>query len=182
MSDVVVRPYAETDRDAVLAIFDANRAAYFGAGDRDWLIETLDEPDGPAFVVTVDGAPAAFGGYELWEHYNKALLFWGMAGRAYHRCGLGRLLLAERVLHIARHAQPVTRYVTVDTSPLVAPFFRHFGFEETAVWPEGYRSGMTMQELRLDLSGVSPDWLAKQRDAALARAEARIATIAPLSG
>ncbi len=180
MTRIATRLYVPDDRAAVLALFDTNLPDYFAASDRAWLSETLDEPDGPAFVVTVDGAPAAFGGYELWEHYNKALLFWGMAGRAYHRCGLGRLLLAERVLHIARHAQPVTRYVTVDTSPLVAPFFRHFGFEETAVWPEGYRSGMTMHELRLDLSGVSPDWLAAQRDAALARVEARIATIAPL--
>ena len=174
VSDVAVRSYAESDRADVLAIFDANRADYFGAGDRDWLIETLDEPDGPAFVVAIDGRAAAFGGYEVWDHYNKALLYWGMAAPRYHGCGLGRLLLLARLLHVTTHAVPATRYVTVDTSPQVAPFFLRCGFEQTAVWSEGYRSGMTMHELRFDLAGVTVDDLIARRDAALAAAQARL--------
>lgn len=168
MTMLRVRPYAEADRGGVLAIFDSNLPEYFGAGDREWLGETLDEPDGPGFVVTVDGEVAAFGGYELWEHYNKALLYWGMAAPAYHGCGLGRLLLLARLHHVAVHARPATRYVTVDTSPRVAPFFLRCGFEQTAVWPEGYRSGMTMHELRFDLAKVSADELATRCDDALA--------------
>lgn len=175
MTDLAVRPYADTDRDAVLAIFDGNEDGYFGAGDRLWLAETLDAPDGPAFVVAVDGAAAAFGGYEVWDHYNKALLYWGMAARRWHGCGLGRLLLFERLLHVATRADPPTRYVTVDTSPRVAPFFRRCGFEETAVWPEGYRSGMTMHELRFDLAATTPAALTAQRDAALAAAREAVA-------
>lgn len=71
ISDITVRPYHEADRTDVLAIFDGNLSDYFGAGDREWLIETLDAPDGPAFVVTIGGRAAAFGGYEVWEHYNN---------------------------------------------------------------------------------------------------------------
>jgi len=175
MTRVGVRAYDAADRAAVLAIFDSNLPEYFGAGDLGWLEETLDAPDGPAFVVTVDGAAAAFGGYEIWDHYNKALLYWGMAGRAFHRCGLGRLLLFERLIHVARHADPPTRYVTVDTSPLVAPFFRRCGFALTAVWPEGYRSGMEMHELHFDLAATTIAALTTQRDAVLAAVEAAIA-------
>lgn len=176
ISDITVRPYHEADRTDVLAIFDGNLSDYFGAGDREWLIETLDAPDGPAFVVTIGGRAAAFGGYEVWEHYNKALLYWGMAAQAYHGCGLGRLLLFERLHHVARHARPVTRYVTVDTSPRVAPFFLRCGFEQTAVWPEGYRSGMTMHELRFDLAKVSAERLASRCDDALAAVRARLSS------
>jgi hypothetical protein len=175
MTRVAVRDYVAADRDAVLAIFDSNLPDYFGAGDREWLGETLDEPDGPAFVATIDTVPVAFGGYELWEHYNKALLYWGMAARGWHGSGIGRLLLFERLLHVARFADPPTRYVTVDTSPLVAPFFRHAGFEETAVWPEGYRSGMTMHELRYDLAATTIEALTATRDAAWRRVEAAVA-------
>jgi len=175
MTRVGVRAYDAADRAAVLAIFDSNLPEYFGAGDRGWLEETLDAPDGPAFVVTVDGAAAAFGGYEIWDHYNKALLYWGMAGRRFHRCGLGRLLLFERLIHVARHADPPTRYVTVDTSPLVAPFFRRCGFALTAVWPEGYRSGMEMHELHFDLAATTIAALTTRREAALAAVEAAIA-------
>jgi GNAT superfamily N-acetyltransferase len=176
MNRVAVRPYRNADRQAVLTIFDSNLPDYFGSGDRAWLEETLDEPDGPAFVVEIDGAAVAFGGYEVWEHYNKALLYWGMAARAYHRSGLGRLLLFERLLHVAQVARPVTRYVTVDTSPMVSPFFQRCGFELTSRWVEGYRSGMDMHELRFDLAAVSPEDLTRTRDAALASVEATVAT------
>lgn len=176
MNRVATRRYTDDDREAVLTVFDSNLPEYFGAGDRDWLLETLEEPDGPAFVATVDDRVAAFGGYEVWEHYNKALLFWGMAIRRHHGSGLGKLLLFERLLHVARLTDPPTRYVTVDTSPLIAPFFRHCGFEETAVWPEGYRSGMTMHELRFDLAHTSIDHLTARRDEALMAAERKIRT------
>jgi GNAT superfamily N-acetyltransferase len=171
---VAVRPYRSDDRAAVLAIFDGNAAHYFGEGDRGWLAETLDEPDGPAFVVTVGAQVAAFGGYEIWDHYNKALLYWGMADRRYHGAGLGRLLLLARLLHVAEHAEPPTRYVTVDTSPMVAPFFLACGFERTAIWPQGYRSGMEMHELRFDLAATDVDRLRAALDDAHARAEAAL--------
>jgi hypothetical protein len=175
MSQVTVRDYTAADRAAVLAIFDSNLPEYFGAGDRRWLEETLDEPDGPALVVSVDGVAAAFGGYEVWDHYNKALLYWGMAARRYHRCGLGQLLLFERLVHVARRAVPATRYVTVDTSPLVAPFFERCGFVQTAVWPEGYRSGMTMHELRFDLAQSTVSDLIVRRDDAMRRVVEKLA-------
>ena len=166
---ILTRRYETKDRAAVLAIFDSNLPDYFGAGDREWLEETLDDPDGPAFVVEVDRIPSAFGGYEIWEHYDKALLFWGMVARAHHGSGIGKLLLFERLLHFATSAEPATRYVTVDTSSQVSPFFQHCGFELTSVWPGGYRSGMDMHELRFDLAATSPADLIAARDAALAR-------------
>ena len=174
MTRIAVRAYDAADRAAVLAIFDSNRPDYFAASDRDWLVETLDDPDGPAFVVTVDAAPAAFGGYELWEHYDKALLFWGMAARRHHGLGLGKLLLVERMLHVATAADPPTRYVTVDTSPMISPFFERAGFALTSVWPGGYRSGMTMHELRFDLAATTPAALRTRRDEALAAALRRL--------
>jgi GNAT superfamily N-acetyltransferase len=173
-SVVATRAYDKADRAAVLAIFESNLPDYFSFSDRNWLEKTLDEPDGPAFVVTIDGTPAAFGGYELWDDYNKALLFWGMAARHYHGAGLGKLLLLERLLHVATVGRPPTRYVTVDTSPMVSPFFEHCGFELMSVWPQGYRSGETMHELRCDLSATTPDVLRTARDAALAEATRRL--------
>lgn len=174
MNRITTRPYAAADKDAVLTIFATNLPDYFAPDDRAWLEETLDEPDGPAFVIEVDRSPAAFGGYEVWDQYNRALLCWGMAARRWHRVGLGRLLLFERLLHVARFARPTTRYVTVDTSPLVSPFFERHGFELTSRWPEGYRSGMTMHELRFDLAATTEEALAVARDAALASAKARL--------
>ena len=67
---ILLRPYAKADRPAVLALFDANVPAYFAPGERGWLEDSLDDLDGPAFLVTVDGAASAFGGYEIWDYYD----------------------------------------------------------------------------------------------------------------
>lgn len=174
MGRITLRDYEDADREAVLAIFDSNLPEYFGPGERRWLEESLDDLDGPAIMVLIDGRPAGFGGFEVWENYNKALLCWGMAHRERHGAGLGRLLLFERLLRVARMENPDTRYVTVDTSPLVAPFFLHCGFERTSIWPEGYRSGMEMHELRFDLRQTTQDRIIAARDDALSAAKGRL--------
>ena len=173
MPALTVRPYDPANRQSALAIFDSNLPEYFGPGERAWFEESLDDLDGPAVILTIDGAPVAFGGWEVWDHYDKALLCWGMVHRGCHALNLGKLLLLERVLGIAR-GTPATRYVTVDTSPLVAPFFIHCGFEQTSVWPAGYRSGMDMHELRLDLAQTSIRALTTARGDALTRAQQRV--------
>ena len=167
MSRIAIRPYDDADRLTALAMFDSNLPEYFGPGERQWFEASLDDLDGPAIVITVDNIAAAFGGYEIWEHYNKALLCWGMAHRTYHRAGLGRLLLFERLLRVAQCLEPATRYVMVDTTPLVSPFFQRFGFDLTSSWPSGYRSGLDMHELRYDLASTSVQTLVFQRDKAL---------------
>ena len=116
----------------VLALFDANVPAFFAPGERHWLEDSLDDLDGPAFLVTVSGVAAAFGGYEMWDYYDKALLCWGMAHPRFHGRGLGRWLLAARLALIAEETPP-TRWVTVDTSPKIAPFFLSQGFETASV-------------------------------------------------
>ena len=169
---LILRPYAEADRSAVLALFDANVPAHFTLDERGWLEDSLDDLEGPAFLVTMDGVAAAFGGYELWDYYDKALLFWGMAHPRDHGRGLGRWLLAERLALIAEETPP-TRWVTVDTSPKVAPFFLSQGFETAGVWPHGYRTGGEMHVLRFDLATTTAEALKQRSAAAFQAAQAR---------
>ncbi len=164
----MLRPYSEADRSVVLALFDANVPAFFAPGERHWLEDSLDDLDGPAFLVTVGGVAAAFGGYEMWDYYDKALLCWGMAHPRFHGRGLGRWLLAARLALIAEETPP-TRWVTVDTSPKIAPFFLSQGFETASIWPQGYRTGGDMHVLRFDLADTNGEAL-KQRSAAAFRA------------
>ena len=173
MSRLALRPYANADRAAVLAIFDANTPAFFGEGERGWLEDSLDDLDGPAFLATLDGEAIAFGGYEVWEYYDKALLTWGMAHPRAHGLGVGRWLLLSRMAMIARET-PATSWVTVDTSPRVAPFFARHGFETASVWPHGYRAGGTMHVLRFDLTATSPQALDARVQAAYASALSRL--------
>ena len=154
-ASLVLRPYVGADRAAILSIFDANVPAYFTTGKRGWREDSLDDVDGPAWLVTVEGEAAAFGGYEVWDYYDRGLLFWGMAHPRFHGRGLGRWLLAARLALIAEETPP-TRWVPVDTSPKIAPFFLSQGFETASVWPHGYRAGGEMHVLRS--ISLRPTW------------------------
>lgn len=146
-----IRRYRTSDRKAVLVAFRSNVPAHFPASEERWLRWTLDEPDGPLFVV-VDGLDViGFGGYELSEFYDLGTLVFGLVRADRHGAGIGRLLLDFRLLHMAKRTlRP--RYVTVDTHPHTAGFFARCGFVEIARWPGGYRSGRDRVDLRFDLS------------------------------
>lgn len=146
-----IRRYRDDDRKAVLAAFRTNVPAHFPATEEAWLRSALDDPDGPLFVVVDAGAIVGFGGYELSEFYDLGTLVFGLVRADRHGTGIGRALLAYRLLHMAtRKLRP--RYVTVDTHPHTAGFFRRCGFVEIARWPGGYRSGRDRVDLRFDLT------------------------------
>jgi GNAT superfamily N-acetyltransferase len=146
-----IRRYRPTDRKAVLAAFRSNVPDHFPASEEAWLRSALDEPDGPFFVAVEGEEVVAFGGYELSEFYHLGTLVFGLVRADRHGTGIGRLLLNYRLLHMAgRKLRP--RYVTVDTHPHTAGFFRRCGFEEIARWPGGYRSGRDRVDLRFELT------------------------------
>jgi GNAT superfamily N-acetyltransferase len=148
---ISIRRYRSTDRKAVLAAFRTNVPRHFPASEEAWLCSCLDEPDGPLFVVVEGDAVIGFGGYELSDFYDVGTLVFGLVRADWHGRGVGRALLVYRLLHMAgRKRRP--RYVTVDTHPHTAGFFRRCGFVEIARWPAGYRSGRDRVDLRFDLT------------------------------
>lgn len=147
----LIRDYSEADRAAVMAAFRSNVPAHFPPSEEDWLLSCLDEPDGPLFVVEQAGRVVGFGGYELSEFYNLGTLVFGLLHADVHGAGLGRLLLAHRLLHMARSPER-PRYVTVDTHNHIAGFFERHGFHIMARWPGGYRSGLDRVDLRMELT------------------------------
>jgi GNAT superfamily N-acetyltransferase len=148
---ITIRPYRPTDRKAVLAAFRTNVPDHFPASEEAWLRSCLDEPDGPLFVVVEEDSVIGFGGYELSDFYDLATLVFGLVRADRHGRGIGHALLVYRLLHMARRKlRP--RWVTVDTHPHTAGFFKRCGFEEIAHWPSGYRSGRDRVDLRFELS------------------------------
>jgi GNAT superfamily N-acetyltransferase len=148
---IVVREYSPADRDAVLAAFRSNVPAHFAACEEPFLEETLVQPDGPLFVVDNGLTVVGFGGYEISDFYNRGTLVWGLVRADRHKQGLGRLLLAHRLRHMAE-AKDRPRWAAVDTTPHIAGFYQRCGFEMVARWPGGYRSGFDRVDLRLELT------------------------------
>lgn len=145
---VHIREYAIADRDAAIACFRSNVPEFFSAGDEDWFTSALDEPDGPNFVVVDDGQVVGFGGYEVSDNYNHAVLVFGQIHAGWHGKGLGSMLLRHRIRHLKSHG-PATKYLIIDTTLKVAPFYVRHGFEIVAHWREGFRDGADKVDLRL---------------------------------
>ena len=151
MNTAIVREYTSQDRNAALQCFQSNIPSFFHEFELAWFTSCLDEPDGPCFVVVRGGEIVGFGGYEVSEFYNSAVLVFGHIHADWHGKGLGVLLLEFRISHLRANAQP-TRYLVVDTIPKVAPFYVKQGFEIAAHWPQGYRNGTDRVDLRFILS------------------------------
>lgn len=155
-STITIRDYTPLDRTEALACFRSNVPAFFSVSEEAWFVSALDEPDGPSFVVVdVDGERdrvIGFGGYEVSDTYNSAVLVFGLIHAECHGQGLGGRLLNYRIEHLKAQAEP-TRYLVVDTILKVAPFFVRHGFEIVAHWRDGYRNGTDRVDLRLDLLG-----------------------------
>lgn len=147
---MLIRPYESTDREAALACFRSNVPDFFSPEDEDWFASALDEPDGPSFVVVCDGQVVGFGAYEVSSTYNHAVLVFGQIHADWHGRGLGSKLLQHRIDHLKAHAPP-TRYLIIDTTLKVAPFYVRHGFEIVSHWREGFRDGADKVDLRLVL-------------------------------
>lgn len=145
-----VQNYAPADREACLASFRTNVPAFFSAQDEAWFISALDEPDGPNFVVVCGDQVVGFGGYEVSTTYNQAVLVFGHIHAQWHGKGLGSLLLRYRIDHLKAHGLR-TKYLIIDTTIQVTPFYVKHGFDIVAHWREGFRDGVDKIDLRLML-------------------------------
>ncbi len=145
-----IRRYRRADARAVVAAMRSNIPKFFDRSEVLWFRRYLLQKGNANFVVCVDGRPVGYGGYAIDRFANRAHLCWGFIDRKLHGQGLGRALLAHRLTHLASRS-PNTRYVALNTTPDIAGFFKHFGFRAYGTWPKGFRSGLDMVEMMLDL-------------------------------
>jgi hypothetical protein len=142
-----LRPFTPADRDACLAIFDSNLPKFFKEHERPDFVAFLDRLPCPFFmVVDADGHPVGCCGYTP----ERGRLVYGMVTQAWHRQGVGRLLLWARLADwFVAHGPAV---VTLLPSQHSSGFFAHDGFVTTKVTAGGFAPGLHRHdmELRLD--------------------------------
>ena len=153
MSDVLTRPYVATDLTACLAVFDGNVPDFFAPAEREeFRAHLLAVPDAaPAYLVLSHaGAVVACGGVTAGDKQGDARLVWGMVARDWHRRGLGRRLLRER-LALARGLLGL-RTESLSTSQHTRGFYEAEGFVLTGVVPDGFGAGLDQCDMVLTLS------------------------------
>lgn len=134
-----VRPYALSDKQACLAIFDGNVPDFFDSTERSDFAAFLDSPNGEYLVLERESAVMGCGGFAK-EDRGQARLTWGMVDRRFHGEGLGRLL-AEYRLQAIEDAGDFAE-VELFTSQIVAPFFVKLGFAIAEVDKDGFAPGI----------------------------------------
>jgi GNAT superfamily N-acetyltransferase len=140
------RAYRPADRDACLALFDANCPAFFAENERADYAGFLASAPGQYEVCLIDGRVA--GAYGLGPHESGELaLRWILLSPETQGRGVGSAIM-HRVIEEMR-GRGVHR-LHIAASQKSAPFFARFGARELATTLDGWGSGMVRVDMRLD--------------------------------
>lgn len=144
-----VRPYAPTDHNTCLELFDSNAPRFFAPEERAEFIEFLEQPPGFYFVIENDaGILIGCGGYD--EIKGAGVLTWGMVRQDLHKQGVGRFLLRERITHLQEQYPHLTE-IHMNTSQHSVNFFEREGFRATKIKMNGFAPGLHEYHLTLTL-------------------------------
>ncbi len=147
MPSTSFRPYSSSDREACLAIFDANCPTFFAVQERVDYMSFLDAgPDGYEVCVVSGRVVAAFG---LANDEGKgAILTWIMLDPRSQRVGIGSAIM-NRV--IARGRSTQSSRIRIAASHKSAPFFARFGAVATRRTEDGWGPGLHRIDMELPL-------------------------------
>ena len=145
---VRARQYRTEDREACLAVFDANTPSSFSPAERPAFEAFLRDLPGPYTVMEDDeGQVMACGGCAFEQDGETASLCWGMVLPARQGEGLGRSLLEVRIAAVERDAR--CRSIRLETTEDTAGFFEKMGFEVVAIREDGLGPGLRAVEMKL---------------------------------
>jgi N-acetylglutamate synthase-like GNAT family acetyltransferase len=136
----MIRPYRPEDREGCLRVLDSNVPEYFLASDREEVgafLDRLEDQGVHYLVVEEEGAIVACGGVAV-SATKDARMCWGMVRRDVHRRGLGRMLLAARLIEGAKMGAVTSSLATI---PAVEGFFAKLGFELVGSEKDHYAPG-----------------------------------------
>lgn len=140
--EFTIRHYEASDKQDVLAIFDANCPTFFAREERQYLESYLENEIEIYAVIEVAGKIVGSGGVntESAEDGKKGVISWGMIHPDFHGMKLGSKLLEWRIDQLK--SIPAVTTIIVRTSQLVAAFYAKNGFVlkhvEADFWAPGF--------------------------------------------
>jgi GNAT superfamily N-acetyltransferase len=144
-SELGFRRYQPADRDACVALFDANCPAFFAANERADYVNFLSTAAGSYELCLIDQQVA--GAYGLAPHSSGGLaLRWIVLSPQVHGHGLGTRIMI-RVLETLRARQVPQLHIAA--SHKSAPFFARFGAQELATIVNGWAPAMHRVDMLL---------------------------------
>jgi ribosomal-protein-alanine N-acetyltransferase len=135
-----IRPYASSDKEAVLELIRLNTPAFFASEELEELNYYLENQREEYFVVEVDGKIVGSGGINYSKDKTIGFLSWDAILPDFQRKSLGSKLVQFR-LEILNKSEKIEA-VKVRTSQFAYTFYKKHGFRLMEVvedhWSEGY--------------------------------------------
>ena len=141
------RPYSVADREACLAIFDANCPSFFSPNERVEFKGFLDAGYDDYEICEVEGRVIASFGL-LRDDSDRDRLCWIMLDPEVQGAGIGSLIM-KRVIAAGRAAQ--SPLIHIAASHKSAPFFAKFGAVATGQTKDGWGPGLDRIDMELPL-------------------------------
>ncbi len=144
-----IRPFAPTDRDACLAVFDSN-ADVLHAPHRAEFASFLANLEGTYLVMEHDDSVVGCGGYSLEPEHASATIRWPMIRRDSQKLGLGRFLLLYCIREVSKLDSAQLVFLAAPSN--TAPFFEKQGFKPAGLVRDGFAPGIDRVDLRMKLA------------------------------
>ncbi len=142
-----IRPYSESDLDAVVEVLRSNIPKYFGLSEEPGLLEFLADAE-HYYVIEIDSEVVGAGGIGLNED-DTVSLCWGMVHREHLGTGLGKKLTEFRIERSLEHFG--NKPMVTSTSQHTEEFYQKFGFVTVEHTPDGFGPGIDICKMRLDV-------------------------------
>ncbi|MBD1398520.1 GNAT family N-acetyltransferase [Pontibacter sp. JH31] len=145
----MIRPYATTDREALLHILRLNTPRYFAPEEEADFAAYLDEHLEAYFVVEQAGQIVGAGGLNYFDDNTWARISWDLIHPDFQGQGIGKALTQFRIEEARK--QPNLRLIQVRTSQLVYPFYQKLGFVLEKVEKDFWAVGFDLYQMNLAL-------------------------------
>lgn len=145
----MIREYSQEDYKLLIELFRSNVPAYFDAEEEKDLIRFINEDREHFFVVEMDNALIACGGFALKPEVKAAYITWDMVHPNYQGKGIGTVLTEFRLQSIAMF--PDVEKIIVRTSQKVSDFYARFGFKLKQTQKDYWAKGLDLHYMEIVL-------------------------------
>lgn len=144
---IMIRPYTQNDKEAVLALIKLNTPKYFAEAEEQDLVTYLEQEIESYFVIEEEGEIIGAGGINWLENKTEARISWDMFHPKHQGKGLGSQLTQYRIEQIK--TIPTVEKIVVRTTQLVFPFYAKQGFQLQYTIKDYWATGFDLYHMEI---------------------------------
>ncbi|MGG5507406.1 MULTISPECIES: GNAT family N-acetyltransferase [unclassified Myroides] len=140
-----IRPYIESDKEALLQLIEKNVPLYFATEEIEEYKRYLEEEIDQYFVVEENGQLLGAGGINVLVKEKEGRISWDVIAPASQGKGIGRALLLYRLRILQKI--PAIDHIRVRTSQVVYPFYEKYGFVIKQIQKDFWAEGLDLYDM-----------------------------------